>query len=312
VIATYEIFTLHNHMRIAFIINSKSSKAKKAFIVISHRLRHKHDAFFTTAIGSANEIASMCIHEGHTHLAVLGGDGTLNEVFNAMMNSGKQADELPVLCIHPCGTGNDFARNFNLNNDIEKFLKRIDNGNIQYSDGGFVQYANHQGSMEKRHFLNVMDVGIGGCIAQRVNHYRRGRLAFLSYQRSILRTLPFYLKRQVIVKTSSIIYSGPAMSVVVANGKWFGNGLGIAPEAQVMDGQLECVILARVNIWDYLMNLPAIIRCKPINHAEVHYYKTKEMTIEGENNPLELDGEYVGMSPAQIRIMPRAVRLLIG
>jgi YegS/Rv2252/BmrU family lipid kinase len=299
-------------MRIAFIISSNSSKAKLEFDALKIRLTHTFEAFFTTAIGSAHEIASNCIKHDYTHLAVLGGDGTLNEVFNALMNSGKSADELPILCIHPCGTGNDFARNFALKCNVESFLRRLEGGSIQYSDGGLASYTSLHGETEQRFFINVMDVGLGGLIAQRVNQYRRGKLAFLAYQLSILKTLPFYVKRSATVKSTSTLYSGPVMSIVVANGKWFGNGLGIAPNAHVLDEQLECVILARVNLWDYLLNLRSIIRCEPVNHPEVHYYKTQRLTIEGGKNAIELDGEYVGTSPVHIEVIPRAVRLLIG
>jgi len=299
-------------MRIAFIINSNSTKAKKVFETIRNHIQHEYKAFHTTEPGSAIAISSACIKDDFTHLAVLGGDGTINEVFNGMMRADKTADELPILCIMPCGTGNDFARNFNLSNDIELFIQRLNRGTIQYSDGGAVQYTNVMGECEQRFFINVMDIGLGGLIAQRVNQYKRGPLAFLSYQRSILRTLPFYVKRCMTVRTSSINHSSPAMSVVVANGKWFGNGLGIAPEAKCDDGQLDCVILAKVNTWDYLLNLPAIIRCKPVKHKEVHYNRVMELRVDGDNNPIELDGEFAGFSPAHIRIVPRAVRLLIG
>ena len=299
-------------MRIAFIINSNSSTARKAYHEIRRHLRHKHEAYYTTAIGSANEIASTCLKEDYTHLAVLGGDGTLNEVFNALMNSGKPADELPILCIHPCGTGNDFVRNLQINNKAEDFLRRLDSGEVRYSDGGHASYTNTKRQAEQRYFLNAMDAGLGGLIAQRVNEYRRGRLAFLAYQMSIIRTLPFYRKQNVTVKTLSEIYEGPALSVVAANGKWFGNGLGIAPEAEILSGYLECVILARVNFWDYILNIPAIIRCNKIKHTEVHYTQVREIIIEGENNPIEMDGEFVGTSPVHIRVIPRAVRLLVG
>jgi YegS/Rv2252/BmrU family lipid kinase len=299
-------------MRIAFIIHSKSAKARNSFAEISSQIIHEHVAFHTTGIGSAHEIALGCIKEGYTHLAVLGGDGTLNEVFNGMIQSGKNADELPILCIHPCGTGNDFARNLNLSEKSEAFLRRLNEGSVQYSDGGVVQYTNLIGRVEMRYFINAMDVGLGGLISQRVNQYRRGRLAFLSYQRGILRTIPFYFKTYMTVKTEEHIYSGPAMSVVVANGKWFGNGLGIAPHADVSDGVLNCVILGRVNLWDYMLNLHSIIRCRPIQHKEIHYKAANEIEIKGEPSPLELDGEYVGFSPASIRVIPRAIRLLAG
>ncbi len=158
-------------MRIAFIIHSKSTKARNSFTEISSQITHEHVAFHTTGIGSAHEIALRCSKEGYTHLAVLGGDGTLNEVLN---------------------------------------------------------------------------------------------------------------------------------------------GLSIAPHADVSDGVLNCVILGRVNLWDYMLNLHSNIRCRPIQHKEIHYRAANEIEIKWERSPLELDGEHVGFSPASIRVIPRAIRLLIG
>lgn len=299
-------------MQIAFIINANSPKALNAFAAIHQELDCGHTFHFTTGKGSAIEIATACLQKNYTHFAVFGGDGTLNEVFNAMMKTGKPADELPIIIIHPCGTGNDFARNFNLKENREGFKQRLKSDMIRYTDGGMVYFKDTNSKIEQRWFINVMDVGLGGLIAQRVNRYRRGKFAFLVYQRSILRTLPFYAKKQVVVETSDTgIYAGPAMSIVIANGKWFGNGLGIAPNAETLNGRLQCIVLARVNMLNYILNLASMFRCRAIHHPQVHYHDVTSISIEGENNPIELDGEYIGSGTVKISVTPKAVRLLV-
>jgi len=300
-------------MRIAFIINANSRKARNEFATIRAQTQCEHTSYFTSGIGSAAEIAASCLLKNYSHLAVFGGDGTLNEVFNALMNSEKSADELPIMIIHPCGTGNDFARNFNLKDNPEDFIQRLKTGTIHYTDGGSILFKNTNDRIETRYFMNVMDVGLGGLIAQRVNKYRRGIFAFLAYQRSILRTMPFYRKQHVIVKTPEAeIYAGPAMSIVLANGKWFGKGLGVAPRAEVLSGRLQCVVLARVSLLDYLLNLASMLRCRTIRHPHVHYYDVTSIIIEGEHNPIEADGEYIGSGTVKISVIPKALRLLVG
>jgi len=299
-------------MRIAVIINGTSKQAKAASRKIINRLPYQCDSYITSEIGHAIEIAKACIISGHTHIVSAGGDGTINEIFNGLMESGKSADELPVLCILPCGTGNDFARNFNFTSNARLFVQRLQTNRIQYTDGGLVEFMNDEGNSCYRYFLNAMDIGLGGRIAKRVNTYRRGFTAIGAYHRAIIAILPFYRKRSMHVRMKDREYSGPMLSVVVANGKWFGKGMGIAPTANTADGILNSIVLAKVGFWEYMAYLPKIMRCKPINHPQVNYDLATSMLIEGEGNPIQVDGEYVGQSPAKICIIPEAIRLLVG
>lgn len=301
-----------NKMRLAIIINSSSQKAKKAYAQLIENLTIEISCFETTAIGSAHEIAEYCAIEGFSYVVALGGDGTVNEIFNGLMSCGKSADELPVLCILPCGTGNDFARNFNFTSNVSEFVQRLQTNRIQYSDGGLVEFIDDKGKSSNRYFLNVMDIGLGGRIAKRVNTYRRGLTAMGAYHRAIIASLPFYRKKSMQVRMDKKMYSGPLLSVVVANGKWFGKGMGIAPAANTSDGLLNSIVLAKVGFWEYLAYLPRIMRCKPINHPQVFYDSATNILVTGEENPIQLDGEYVGNSPASIRVIPKAIRLLVG
>jgi diacylglycerol kinase family enzyme len=74
-------------------------------------------------------------------------------------------------------------------------------------------------------------LGLGGSVAREVQKYRRGPLSFLAYQRAIWKILPFYTKGRIKVSSKEFNYAGKALSIVIANARWFGAGLGIAPEA---------------------------------------------------------------------------------
>jgi diacylglycerol kinase (ATP) len=141
-----------NKMRLAIIINSSSQKAKKVSAQLIENLSIEFSCFKTKGIGSAHEIAEYCAREEFSHVIVLGGDGTLNEIFNGLMCCGKSADELPVLCIIPCGTGNDFARNFNFTSDVNQFVQRLQTNRIQYTDGGLVEFNDDKGNSSNRYF----------------------------------------------------------------------------------------------------------------------------------------------------------------
>lgn len=106
-------------------------------------------------------------------------------------------------------------------------------------------------------------------------------------------------------------YEGPVLSIVVANGKWFGNGIGIAPLAEVNSGRLSVVVIGRLGILDYLLQLPELLRCKKIRHRQVVYQESKEVFITGETTAIEVDGEYAGRGPCRVGIIPAAIRLLV-
>jgi diacylglycerol kinase (ATP) len=298
-------------MQLAFIVNSKSVRARRTLGAVRRAAGDGHTYLLTTHPGAARELAIDCSVSGFTHVIVLGGDGTLNEVVDGMMSMGRTSDQLPILSIIPCGTGNDFARNFELKHTTIDFLARIKNGQAVHVDVGVVEFLEQESSKSRRHFINIMDIGLGGKIARKVNGYRRSRWSFLAYQRAILGTLPFYKPSIIECQSDEFQYSGPALSIVIANGKWFGNGLGIAPFAEVNNGRLSIVVLGKLGILDYILHLPKIARCRIIRHPEVYYAGSTEIVITSEGGAIELDGEYIGESPCKATIIPRAIRILI-
>jgi diacylglycerol kinase family enzyme len=100
---------------------------------------------------------------------------------------------------------------------------------------------------------------------------------------------------------------------VVANGRYFGSGMGIAPEASMTDGQFDVVILGKVRIIDYLKYFGTLRRCEKIDHPEVFYHRTNRLTVEHLDRPIyvEADGELEGHSPVEYECLQGALNFLI-
>ncbi|MBT8179573.1 MAG: hypothetical protein HKP60_10685, partial [Eudoraea sp.] len=100
--------------------------------------------------------------------------------------------------------------------------------------------------------------------------------------------------------------------MAVANGRYFGNAICIAPDARLTDGQFQVSIFGDLSIWDYLKNLGKLKKGVKINHPQVSYHEAHEVLLESKDPcGIEADGEYVGRAPATLSILPEAIRFLM-
>ncbi len=297
-------------MRFAFIINSQSPQSAADARKLQSMFGDEHSYLITQVAGEATVLSQQAVDYGYTHIIAVGGDGTINEVVNGMMASAKYAETKPFFTILPRGSGNDFARSLGISKQLNHLRERLNSTDVCSIDIGLVEFKDLNGNDCSRYFINVMDAGLGGHVAQKVSQYKRGLWSFTAYQRAILTTLPFYNKKTATLNSENYRHSGPVLSVVVANGRWFGNGLCISPDASLRDGALQLVVLGDVGILEYLLYLPRVLREKKIKHKAVVYKSIKSVIIDGINIPLQLDGEFVGYTPLKVTAVASALNVL--
>jgi diacylglycerol kinase (ATP) len=303
---------------IAFIFHGKIRKWNHIFSQLkqSFNADHKLASFITKSAMHSIELAEQAVMEGFTHIISIGGDGTLNEVANGLMNAKKQMSEEDWhrirLGVLPMGTGNDFIKTVNAPKDIEGIQKLVLTDSFKNIDLGLVKYQATDGGTLSRYFINIADVGIGGVVVEKLNRYSRWLGPRLTYQRAILSTFLRYKGSTVKAIADDFTYEGRIKGLVVAKGKYFGSGLGIAPDAAPDNGQFAVVVLGEISMLDYLKNLRDVSRCKKIIHPGVHYKTAKKVLIESseEPMPLDIDGEFVGYTPLNISIAPSAIKFL--
>jgi diacylglycerol kinase (ATP) len=236
-------------------------------------------------------------------LVVVGGDGTVNEVVNAV--AGTDA-EIAVL---PSGTGQDLARSQGIPSDIDEAVRVALEGETRTIDVGRVELADG----ESRFFANVGSVGMSGAVARRANAMTKrfgGRATFFY---ALTREFLAWQNTRVTVELDEGVRREGAMhDVIVANGRCHGGGMKLAPNARQDDGLFDVVTIGDVSKLDFVTTAPKLYSGRYLAHPKVELLRSSTVAIDAAQPlPLEVDGEPIGTTPARFEVVPAALRLRV-
>jgi diacylglycerol kinase (ATP) len=251
--------------------------------------------------GHATELAKEYT-KSKTHIIIaVGGDGTANEVINGIMSFS--TEERPIFYVLANGTANDFVRGELQHFTINKFLQSLCAQKNTSIDIGLVSI-----NEKSNYFLNIADAGIGGKVDSQ-RKYFGGKFSYFS---AILRGFLWYKKPNVSIKMNDIEMTGPLLMMAICNGKMFGDGLIIAPDAKIDDGFLNLSLFSKVSMIDYLRNLSRLRSGIKLDHVEVSYFKCQKVELKVKEGELftETDGELFESGDVTYEIVLQAIRLL--
>jgi len=266
------------------------------------------DTVFTESMGHAEVLARDGLLNGYGHIHSFGGDGTATEIVGGFFQNGKPIRPDSLYSVWPAGTGCDFHRGQIL---AESFKSR-GRDNITAIDIGRLTYVDHKQKPAEKYFLNIASCGISGLVNQLMAKKWKnlGRVGFyLNTVESLVR----YHNRRVRIKTDRGDLGEKSVRLVaVANGKYFGGGMKIAPDAQLDDGKFQLVIMGDLGIIDALIHSPQLYTGEHMKHpkAETQNVTWAEITSDQEVL-IDLDGETPGTLPLRIQIIPASVRLKV-
>lgn len=264
------------------------------------------DLLCTTRTRHACDLASS-IDERSDILLVAGGDGTLHEVIDGMMQ--RPVESRPPILLIPLGSGNDTARMIGARGTLADIQRRI---SAQQSRDWDVLECTIGAEQVTRYCTNVLDVGFGGEVARRYTNGLRKLPARLGYVTATLQGFVSSKARRMSVRIDDVLIDDEMLLTAVANSKWFGSGIGIAPLAKPDDGILDITVVKNVGPLTYARFLPDLMRGVPIRDPRIHYHSGRECTITtNEPLPIEIDGEFVGFTPIMVKVHHKAVRLLV-
>ena len=236
-------------------------------------------------------------------LVVIGGDGTVNEVANGI--AGTNA-EIAVL---PCGTGQDFGRTHGIPSRFDDAVRVALGGTARTIDLGRVELE----SGTSRFFANVGSAGMSGAVARRANAMTKrfgGRATFCS---ALTREFLAWQNTRVVVELGDgITREGPMHDVVVANGRFHGGGMKLAPDARQDDGAFDVVLIGDITKPDFVTTAPKLYSGRYLSHPKVELLRSSSVSISADEPlPLEVDGEPIGTTPARFEIVRSALRLRV-
>lgn len=297
--------------QIAFIIHGKTAVREKLILKIKRTFEELGSLAFhiTTAEKNATLCTTESIKNGAVILVAVGGDGTVNEVANAILFHPNRSNlKMGIL---PFGKGNDFVRSLSIGRDLAVLRENIKLGKTKRIDAGKLEFVGKEGEKSQRYFVNIADVGLGGLATQMLRAGKPLWSSNLTYFWVIIKSFMKYRPANVRFSSHGFYHEGKVMSICMANGRYFASGLGIAPEAKLDDGMLEWVVLGEISIWDYLKNIPRLKRAKKIQHPEVSYHRGTECNISSDVPlPIDMDGEFVGYTPLNCRVEPGILEII--
>jgi diacylglycerol kinase (ATP) len=269
------------------------------------------EVYRTAGPGDATGAVRAALQRGRRTIVAVGGDGTLNEVLNGFFD----ADGAPIggdamLAMLPSGTGGDFRKAAGIPGDIAAAARLIAARSVRHIDAGRVEFADGT----RRFFINIADCGMGGEVVERVNRstYKgggaRGSAMFLG---TSLMTLLRYTSRRARIEVDGAIIERDVRSVVIANGRYFGGGMRVAPDAVLDDGQFDVVVIAETGRTRALTGIPSLYRGRHLNRREVEVYRARTVRVSCDGDPMlfDVEGEQIGMTPATLTCLPAAITL---
>jgi len=270
------------------------------------------DSAFTAGPRDAAAIARREAQAGRRLIIAMGGDGTVSEVADGILTAG--AGDRTELALIPRGTGGDFRRTLDLPHDIAEAASRIKAGTPRVIDAGRVTYRGHDGQTETRHFVNVASFGFSSAVASRANSSSKrlgGRIAFLS---ATVGTLFSYENTDVwITADQGERERRRVMLAALGNGRFFGGGMKICPEAALDDGLFDLITVGDFSRTEVLANVGRLYSGTHLELEEVQSTRVRRLQVEPVEAdaliPVELDGETPGHLPAIFEILPAALHV---
>ena len=300
-------------MNIVFIVNNKNNRLAKVLprLELDCEQANIGSVQFLSTLWKkhAIELAKQATVKGCDYMVAVGGDGTLHEVVNGMLRAKIPTNYYPAIGLLPYGSANDFARTAGISNSIEALIAGIRSNTTQKLDLGKIILQQPQ---ETRYFINIAGVGLGAEVAQNLERSSSVLGPSFNYYKHILKGFLSYDKKEVSCTSSTWQWKGKLLIMAVANGRYFGNAICIAPDAKLSDGQFQVAIFGDLSIWDYLKNFGKLRKGVKITLPQVSYHTANEVLLKSNDVcGIEADGEYVGLAPATLSVVPKAIRFLM-
>jgi diacylglycerol kinase (ATP) len=294
--------------------NAAGGRAGSVFKRIEGRLVEVLGEFIVAVTKKPGDLAQhldTAVAADITRLIAIGGDGTNHAVINAL---AERPDLDLTFGSLPVGTGRDWARSLGIPADPEAAVEWLSRAQAVSCDLGKVEYLDSRqgGQKATRIFLNIASAGVSGEVDARVNRSRRR--TSLTFLRATVATLLQYKPQRITVDCDGkTFYSGFSYLIVVANGRCFGRGMWVAPQALINDGKFDVVLVEGMSRLRILVALQSVFRGQHLKRNDVHHLRAAEVHVHSEDEPLgmDLDGEEAQGQDLRFTVQPRAIKVLV-
>jgi YegS/Rv2252/BmrU family lipid kinase len=301
-----------------FVVNPRSANGETGRRWAEYQARIQRSipeaAFaFTAGPMDAARLAKKAIQDGFGCVVAVGGDGTVNEVANGFFEGDKAINPEAALGVLPRGTGGDFRKTFGWEPDLDENVARLARGKTRPFDVGHLEYTGHSGQKATRIFANICSFGASGQVDAEVNKSSKALGGALAFTIGGAKALLKYTDAKVTVRfDDETPETMPVTTLSVANGRFFGGGMKVAPDADPYDGKFHITIWSGFGVKDFLFKMSMIRDGRHVGMAGVRTRTCTRITAESDREVLiDCDGEQPGRLPCAMKILPSAIKLAV-
>lgn len=304
-------------MKTYFVVNPQSANGAtgRRWPEISARLRNGLGELgygLTERPMHGADLARAALREGYRCIVAVGGDGTLNEVVNGFFQDGRPIDSEAALAVLPRGTGGDFRRTFDWDESLDAAIDRLRSQRTRPFDVGQVEFVGHDEKKRTRYFANIASFGVSGQVDAEVNRSSKALGGKLSFMLGSVKALMKYSDRAVRLSCDGSPFEELRITAVaVANGRYFGGGMMVAPNADPSDGWFDVTIWSGYGLADFALRQKSIYDGSHVSWKGTRLLRCRELLAESKEEVLlDVDGEQPGKLPCRMTILPGAIRLV--
>jgi diacylglycerol kinase (ATP) len=254
--------------------------------------------------GEGKLFARQAIEDGFDLIIAAGGDGTVNEVVNGIVpNAGRTR-----LGILPLGTGNDLARSLDVPTDLSAAVDIILAGETRRVD--VIKVVNSS----IRYFINMSSCGFSGQVDENLTPEMKQAWGGMAYLMSGLGTLPELTPYKTHIQFDD--YDPEELdlyNLVIANARYVGGGIQVAPAAKLNDGLIDVMIIPVTSTPRLILAMTEILLGRHLDSDIVIHRRARKVSFNSYPNMwINVDGELIGREPATFEVLDDALEIITG
>ena len=288
--------------KIIFIVNPFSGTTNKSDFksIVESTLETTHFSpiiRYTEYAGHGNILASEAVHDGIDTVVAVGGDGTVNEVAQALVGTDTN------LGIIPAGSGNGFSRHLHIPIHTKRAIEVINKKDITKVDTC---------SVNDHFFINVAGIGFDAKIAYLTKH--NNQRGFLPYFKATMKESLNVEHADLEIYADDQVIKGRYISAIVANASRYGYQFTVAPKADIMDGIFDITLIKEAPVYRYFMSAYRFLNKTVDRSRLVDTVKASKITIKSKK-PIHfhVDGEAIAPTDSYHFVMnPQSLKVISG
>lgn len=273
--------------------------------------------------GDARALARAAVDDGFDRVVAGGGDGTIHEVLNGLAPDFDAA----TFGILPLGTANDLARSLDIGPGAPEAIVALRENRVTSVDLIEVRRPARDGNSSTsggedgpdddgtvlRYALNTAVGGFGGRVGEDLEPEEKRQWGTLAYLKSAIEDLGDLPQFDCRVGLDENVAERRLLNLVVANGRFTGGRLAVAPDARVDDGELDVVLLAAVGLGKLAGVATALAAGRAARNDAVEAFRARRIVVESDPAMrFRCDGEELASAPLEFRVRPGRLRVVVG